>query len=241
MLPPEIQIKVYKNTFYWSIILFAFFTAYLLAWYGFYDMRTFLIDLEGTAELMIAVSFMFGTFTFYFDILDRYLFYRKYFGVAGFIYFTLFLLMLALLAPGEYLVGPLHLKFSFNFLLLFSTFSVLFLMFLISREYIIKEIGAKLWRNFLRTGYIIYAFLVPYNIINYQDQWLVWWQGRALNPIPPPSLTLVAVAFAVILFRLSVFPVRGLRILAKNHKPKSIISHTDHPHEIAQNHQPFPS
>jgi len=232
MLPREIKIKFWKNTFYWSLGIFTAWSLYYYFWLDFYNFGVFIEVLQSTAHIMIAVSLLFGTFTFYTDFLDSKLGYRKYFGLTGYWYLVLHLGLLVLTNPQANLIEPLKGNVTQDQILGLIAFLILTFMASISHDSTMIRLGPKLWRNSLRMGFLIYLVLIPRAFLLESDLWFDWIAGMSFSVLVPPNLIATTIGSFVILFRLSVFPVRFLRKIFKIHKPKAIISHTDHPHEM---------
>ncbi|HLC44646.1 MAG: hypothetical protein A2722_02790 [Candidatus Doudnabacteria bacterium RIFCSPHIGHO2_01_FULL_50_11] len=211
MLPAEIKIKYWKNSFYWSLAFLSGWLVYYRLWAGELTFGHFVQALEATAAVMIALSYAFGTITFYTNFLDHELIYRKWFGLMGYCYLVLYFLILIIGQPWEYFYKPLSGEYSVSFLLLSSILLYLSFMALIGHDAIIRELGPKLWRSLLRLGYAIYIFWIPRAAILYGSSWLAWQYGTPLSTLPPPSLLFTALSCGVVLFRLSVIPIKLLR------------------------------
>lgn len=207
----KVRTRFWRNSFYWSFLFLLLWSLYFYYEQGFYNFGSFAESFEQTAYVMIAVSFGLGTFAFYFNVLDNQLGYRKYFGLVGFWYLVLYFFILITTKPESYGFKQILGSFNPEFTLLVIPLLIMALMALISQGHMPARLGAHLWRNLLRAGYSIYAFLIPRAIIFDGDSWVAWQQGLSSCSLPPPSLLTTALAVVVILFRLSVFPVRVLR------------------------------
>ena len=234
MLPKEIKIKFWKNTFYWSLGIFSAWSLYYYFWLDFYNFGVFIEVLQSTAHIMIAISLLFGTFTFYTDFLDSKLGYRKYFGLTGYWYLVVHLVLLVLTDPQTNLFEPLRGNLTQDQILGGVAFLILTFMASISHDSTMIRLGPKLWRNSLRMGFLIYLVLIPRAFLLESNLWFDWYLGQGQSILMPPNLIATHVGIFVILFRLSVFPVRYLRKIFKTHREKNISSHTDHPGEIQQ-------
>ena len=230
MLPKEIKIKHWKNAFCWSLLFLAFWGIYFYLWQGFFNFGSFVAVLASTAAIMIAISFLFGTVTFYTNFLDKYLSYRKYFGLVGYWYLVLHFVLTALLNPRENILEPLKGNISRDQILGFTALLILTFMMSISHEIAMVKIGPKLWRSCLRLGYLIYPPLILRAIGLESHLWRQWFAGEVM--FPPPSLIVSVLAIFVILFRLSVFPTRIFKkMFIKQPSEKLIPAHDAHPGE----------
>ena len=210
MLPRETKIRLWKNTFYWSLIILLFWVLYHWAWQGFFNFGSFTRSLAGASAVLIAVSFIFGTLTFYTDFLDSKLAYRKYFGLVGYWYAVLFVILLILSEPRKNFFEPLNGHFTSDQLLGLTAMLILTFMALISRDEVIAKIGPRRWRNSLRIGYLIYVVFIPRAVILEGGLWEEWAAGQA-SILPPPSLIASVLGILVILFRLSAYPAKILK------------------------------
>ena len=229
MLPTEIKIKHWKNAFYWSLLFLVLWGIYFYFWQGFFNFGSFVSILASTAAVMIAISFLFGTFTFYTDFLDRHLAYRKYFGLVGYWYLVLHFILVTILNPTKNIIEPLRGNLSRDQVLGLTALLVLTFMMAISHETAMVKIGPKLWRSCLRLGYLIYPLLILRAFGLEGHLWRQLFSGETL--LPPPSLMASILALFVILFRLSVYPVKLIRKIFYTEKDKLVTAHDAHPDE----------
>ena len=182
---------------------------YYYFWQGFYNFGSFINALAGISAVMIAISFAFGTFTFYTDFLDTKLAYRKYFGLVGYWYAMLHVSLLAALHPQENFVNPV-LKGIITQDQQLGAIAMLILTFMtvISHEKVPVLISPKLWRNSLRLGYLIYIVFIPRAILLDGPLWSAWFEGVSESLLLPPSLIASILGILVIVFRLSAPPIK---------------------------------
>lgn len=216
-LPREISLKYWKNSFYWSVLFFLLWGGYFYFYFHTYTFGSFVGSLEAVAAVMIAISYALGTFTYYTDVLDRYLTYRKYFGLVGYCYLVLYFLLWVLAKPEDYLFAPLAGHPPLDFLLLVAVLLILSGLAVIGNDQQLIRKHPKLWRNLLRFGYVIYAFWIPRSYLLDRSSWLAWHSACTLEwnwQLPPPSLVFTTLGLCVVLFRLSVLPVKVLKKLS---------------------------
>jgi hypothetical protein len=208
MLPKQIEHRLWKVSFLWGVIFFALWLGYDLLRAGTLIFGGAVAALEWTAAVLIGVSFAFGTFTYYTDFLDAQLIYRKYFGLVGYFFLTLYAVLLVL-GREELFLQPPYAGFSaLSFQLLCAILLILAGMTLVGHNEKLLRSNPKLWRNLLRAGYAIYIFWIPRLILLDGAAWNNWNWGHNGQLLPPPGLLVTFLAFFVIAFRLSVFPVK---------------------------------
>jgi len=223
-----VKLTHWRNAFWWSTGFYIFWCLYFYFYREELVFSNFVFALCSTAMVMIAVSFMFGTFTFYTDFLDSKLSYRKYFGLIGYWYAVGYVLLLMLIDPQNFFFRPLTGDISRDQLLGLTAMLILTFMMSISYDAAMVKIGPKLWRSCLRLGYLVYPLFISRAYILDNQAWFAW-LADPYGSLPPPSLVASCIGVLVILFRLSVLPVKFTRKLFGTYKSKAIITHIDHP------------
>lgn len=208
MLPKQIEERLYKVSFLWGALFFVLWVAYDLARTNTLTFGSLVAALEWAAAVLIGISYAFGTFTFYTDFLDARLTYRKYLGLMGYFFLLLYSVLLVLGRAELFLRAPYDGFSDLSFQMLCAMLVILCGMTLVGNYEKLSHSHPKLWCNLLRTGYAIYIFWIPRSILLEGGAWNAWNWGLGGQILPPPSLLVTFLAFSVMAFRLSVFPVK---------------------------------
>lgn len=227
MLPKEIKIKFWKNSFYISLGIYIAWIFYNISFTGGWTFGVLNQSLSVTSAVMIALSFIMGTVTYYTNFLDARLAYRKYLGLVGYWYLVVFLIIYILADTQEHFKNIFSGRMPLDTQLGLVAFGILTLMMAISHERAMRLLGPKLWRNVLRTGYLIYIVLIPRAWLLEGHLWTRWTSGEG-GYLPPASLVVSVLGIMVILFRLSAFPTKFIHKIFGTRKEKLVITYSDH-------------
>lgn len=154
------------------------------------------------AMIMIGLSFAFSGLGYFFDLLDKYVSYRKYIGLVGF-YLVVVHMIFSLVVLSDtfplklYYLNP---KFINYFIMGLASFLVLLMMAGISNSRAVQELGGKNWRRLLRLGYLAYIFA----LVHYIGKNLALWEYWLVNLDGPPPLNLLITIFALFVLWLRI-------------------------------------
>lgn len=153
--------------------------------------------------VLIGMSLWLGTLAKFWNRFDRFLFYRKFLGITGFLYllFHGFIALWLYLLPNQ--------EFFLEYILSFTTAYIALLIFAfaakISEIWAIRTLGSKRWRRVLRYSTYTAFILSLYHVYALRvDQWTIYLLGEEGIF---PSLSLVTFSFGIILliYRFGVF------------------------------------
>lgn len=148
-----------------------------------------------TSIVLIALSMLMSSLSYFFNVFDSKIKYRKHLGLIGFAF------------------GVAHIGLSFSALqalfniavwqkgamwpaLTGALATVIFIiMTLISNRMAMTKLGVNLWRNILRTGYIAMLLVLAHVVLLKSPRWITWIQGGMKTP---PSTSFMVSIFVVI-------------------------------------------
>ncbi len=151
--------------------------------------------------VLIGLSFALSGLSYYLNIFDGFLKYRKFLGLVGYYLALIYSITLLFRFPEKY-----NLLDSLSFLTVesilgLSAMGIFTFMAIISGTWAVKRFG-KTWRSYLRLGYVAYTLLIIRAVIVEGSMWSEWWTLKAT--VPPPRLLLSCFAIAVILLRIAL-------------------------------------
>lgn len=166
-----------------------------------------------TGTLLIVFSFMMSGISYYLNILDTKLSYRKYLGLIGF-YLTAIHVYIALdFASHNGAVAFSSVGRVIAFFLGCIAFTMFLEMAFLSNDFVLKALGSAPWRLMLRyTGYTALAIVVVHFFIHESEGWTDWFNTNLLSWPPTSAITLF---FAIIAFLL-----RSSMVLSMRRKPQ---------------------
>lgn len=134
--------------------VFAFVVFLLVLYFESGNTRTFQINQAAadTGTILISLSMLLTTLSYFFNVFDRLIIYRKHLGVIGFAYIVAHIIFVMLMMPLRY---PLTdwltirlLPFTFGAI----ATAIFCFMTLISNKYSVTVLGGVIWRSVLRYG-----------------------------------------------------------------------------------------
>lgn len=158
-------------------------------------------SLAFTGGVLIGCSFLLSSLSYFYNLFDPLLRYRKYAGLTGYYLALAYAGTLVLRFPERYGWGLSQTILESEVILGLIAMAIFTLMALISGNWAVKRLG-KYWRQFLRTGYIAYGVLIIRAVLIEGDLWWAW--IRSLSGLPTPRLLLSLFALMVIGFRLAL-------------------------------------
>jgi len=185
------EIKLYFHVFVLAALLFILSFIYL-SWQGLPN--AFNKTIADVSTLLISASLMMSGMAYFFDFLDRQVIYRKHLGLVGFGFgFWHFLVSfdgLSQLRNNSMLAG-------------FVALAIFTLMALISNQLATRLLGGKLWRIFLRFGFLALFLVVMHVWLLRAHRW--WnWLNSGLSGSVSLALLVTIIASSVLLLRLAL-------------------------------------
>lgn len=197
--------RLWKSASILGFFVFMISSFYLMYEYGVYDLNVANRSLSYTSIILIGLSYALSGICYFWNRFDSKIIYRKYFGLVGFIYsllhviVTMFFLSFEFPFPSFYLAYPNILPFIFAVL----AFIVLSMMAIISNKFAVQHIGGKRWKKLLQMGYIAYIFILFHFGLKKYTVWISWMKGE-VGILPPYSFFIFLYMFGVLLLRLAV-------------------------------------
>lgn len=198
---PPSDLSLYFRVSILGLVLFASTYAYT-SWAGIPGVLN--KSVADTATILIGLSMILSGICYFWNFMDDKIIYRKHLGLIGFAF------------------GVVHLLLSwsaFQRLLQASTWAesipwapltglialiIFTIMALISNQYAAHQLGGKIWRGILRTGYIALALVFAHVVLLKGFRWVNWYREGMQTP---PSMSLIVTVFIVlvILMRLMLW------------------------------------
>lgn len=147
-----------------------------------------------TAIVLIGLSMLISSVSYFFNFLDWSVAYRKHLGLIGFAFAVAHLVLswnpfLSLFRLSTWEEGRMWPVLSGTLALLIFTG-----MTLISNAFSARRLGRS-WRPALRVGYVAVALVLLHVYLLRSGRWLAWFQGGMTTP---PSLSLLVALFMVV-------------------------------------------
>jgi hypothetical protein len=164
-----------------------------------------------TAIILMGFSMLQSGLSYFFNLFDRIIIYRKYFGLTGFAFAITHLVLswgafMNLLRLETWMKGAMLPALTGT--LAFVIFTI---MASISNTFFTKLLGSEAWRRTLRTGYLAVIFVLAHVVLLKYGRWTTWYLEGMQTP---PSLSLIVSIFmcVVLVMRLLLwFSLRNKR------------------------------
>lgn len=194
--------KFWKGALAIAIGFWSLTTLYAWGYNGGYSLSVFAQSIAAASALLLSASLSLGTLGYYFDVLDTWVGYRKYFGLLGYYLALFYSILLLFLKPDRYFYGFFENLFTPDFVFGLLAMAILTGMALISNNRAMMLIGPKLWRQLLGLGFVAYASLVIRAVFLEWDLWMGWL--TAPSGLPPARLVISILAIAILTARASI-------------------------------------
>ncbi len=195
--------KITDNTWLWirsilfTLAMYGLLFAYVVAYQKRITLATFSESFAFTGGILIGLSFALSGLTYFFNIWDSKLRYRKQLGLLGY-YFALAHSLTLLWRFPRYIQEIPQAYLNPEALLGLTAMAIWTFMAIISANWAMRVLGRN-WRRALRLGYIAYGLLVIRAYLILGDTWREWLSDPVT--LPHPRLLLTCFALAVILLR----------------------------------------
>lgn len=157
-----------------------------------------------TAIILMGLSMMLSSLCYFWDFVDTKIVYRKYLGLMGYAFGIVHIAMSfealqSLLSAETWQEGvPWALATGGAAAIIFS------IMALISNQYAANELGGKLWRYILRTGYLAVLLIWFHVVLLKSKYWIKWFDG-GMKTLPSMSLIVAVFITLVLLMRIALW------------------------------------
>lgn len=198
----SVSFKMWAVPIVIAVLLLVIFNTYAFFWQNEVSLFTLSIGFAGAGALCIGFSFALSGISYYFDFLDHEIAYRKNLGLVGYFLALIYSFLLLFVNPDRYFYGFFENIFSADFILGLSSMAILTLMAIVSDNFVMRKIGAHVWRFILRLGYLAYFLLIVRAVIQDGENWVLWF-GRFDN-LPPPRFLVSIFAGCVIALRIAM-------------------------------------
>lgn len=193
------ELRTWIHTFLLSLLIVDLWLMYQVVGEGTITLSIVSTAIAATGGTLIGMSFALSGICYYFNFLDRQIYFRKYLGVIGYFYALLYSILLLYVDSERYLYGFFENIGTLDFILGLTVMSILTFMTAISNSWAMKVLG-HYWRMFLRFGYLAYLLLIIRAIIMESDVWYTWL--LSLDGLPPVRMLLSLFASSVIILRI---------------------------------------
>ena len=148
-----------------------------------------------TSIILIGLSMLMSSLCYFWNFVDTKIIYRKHLGLIGFAFgithvILSYTALLSLFKVENWKNGPLWPAFTAAIATVIFT-----IMALISNQYAARELGGRMWRGILRTGYIAMILIWFHVVLLKSGRWITWWEGGMKTP---PSMSLLVTVFITI-------------------------------------------
>ncbi len=210
MKPPDIT-TLWLQTFVFAVALYGFSVVYSVLYLGELSFVGLSESVAFTSGILIGCSFALSGLSFFLDVFDTKLKYRKMLGITGYFCALTYSISLFFRDTDRYWTNLSSSLKDIDVLLGLGAMAILTFMALISSNWAVKMFG-KNWRTLLRAGYIAYLLLIIRAFYLEEAIWTQWFLSR--NSLAPPRLVLTF--FALLVLYLRVFLEFGIRLKKKN-------------------------
>ena len=157
-----------------------------------------------TSIILMGFSMLLSSICYFWNFLDNKIIYRKYLGLIGFAFAITHVVLsysalLNLFNPETWQKGAMWPAFTAAI-----ATGIFTIMALISNQYAARELGGRVWRGILRTGYIAMILVWLHVVLLKSGRWITWWEGGRQTP---PSMSLLVTIFItiVVLMRIALW------------------------------------
>lgn len=195
----QLVFAMWRNSIVFSLGLYLLVLAYVWTYTGSFSFVVVSNAAAGTGGLLIGMSFALSGLSYFFNVFDAKLQYRKYLGLTGYWFALFYSLSIVFRYPDSYITNLASTMREPQAIMGFVAMTILTGMMIISHTYWMKRLGRH-WRELLRVGYFAYGLLVMRAFLLEQESWAAWID--APSGLPPMRLVLSIFALSVIALRL---------------------------------------
>lgn len=191
--------SMWRNSIVFSFGLYLLVLAYVWTYTSSFSFVVVSNAAAGTGGLLIGLSFALSGLSYFFNVFDAKLQYRKYLGLIGYWFALFYTISIVYRYPESYITNFASTMREPQAIIGFVAMTILTGMMIISHSFWMKLLGRH-WREFLRLGYFAYGLLMLRAFLLEQESWAAWIE--APSGLPPMRLVLSIFALSVILLRL---------------------------------------
>lgn len=213
------HLREYGVAFGFSLAVFVVFSFYLFERRGYYDLFIINKAFAGVAAVLLGVVLLLGPASRMFNAFDRYLRYRKEFGILAFFLALAHTVTSLLFLPDKFSLSRYVTAGLWPFLFGLTGILVLLGLFVISNGSAMRRLTPRRWWSFQHWGVRVVFALVAFHIgIMKVPGWIDWYKnGGSSTLVRPewPGLGIIVAWFlaAVILVRLAEAVNRKLGVV----------------------------
>lgn len=194
-IDPSAERKLYRHVLIFALAIFGVLYAYM-DWQGM-D-RILNKAVADTSIILIGFSMMLSALCYFWDFVDTKIIYRKHLGLVGFAFalghMALSFSLVERLFSLSYWLDPSNLRFTSAG----AAIIIFTIMALVSNKYAASELGGKVWRLILRTGYIGVTLIWLHVYLLKSKQWFAWYEGGMEGA--PSAAMLVTIFMTLVIF-----------------------------------------
>lgn len=157
-------------------------------------------SIADTSIILIGLSMWLGSLTFFFNVFDRLIKFRKQLGLVGFAFG--FLHVVLELSALKRVFNPEVWQTQIPWAPLTGLFAtgIFIIMTMISNRWSMLHLGVLSWRRILRTGYIAVLLVLAHIILLKSARWMTWLEG-GMKSLPSTSLLISIFLVIVVTMR----------------------------------------
>lgn len=160
-------------------------------------------SMADTAILLIGLSMVLGSVSYFWKSFVWALVYRKYLGLIGFAFGVAHLLLswgafLSLLNISTWQQGKMWPVLSGAIALI-----IFAIMTAVSNSFLVRRLGTVNWKRILQMGYVAILFVLLHVVLLKSGRWVTWYQG-GMKTLPSLSLVVTLFIVLVVVMRISL-------------------------------------
>ncbi|MBI3980604.1 ferric reductase-like transmembrane domain-containing protein [Candidatus Microgenomates bacterium] len=207
--------RKYLFSFTFTIVLFVLFSLYLYGRRGFYDLYIINKVFAALATTELGIALLLGPLSRIFDIFDRYLQYRKHFGIAAFIFAFFHTASSLFFLPNRFPFNKYFTTGLWPFVFGLLSFLVLLVLFSISNKWSRDKLNFSRWWFIQNWGVrLAFVALTLHVGIMKIPGWVEWYQKGSGNNLAHPEWP--GLGILVGWFMIMVITVRLAEVVNKN-------------------------
>lgn len=182
------NLRKYLFSFTFTIVLFVLFSLYLFGRRGFYDLYIINKVFAGLAATSLGIALLLGPLSRSFDLFDRFLQYRKHFGITAFVFALFHTVSSLFFLPNRF---PLNRYFTTDlwpFVFGLTSFLTLLLLFSISNKWSMEKLTFPRWWVIQNLGVRLAFTAVTLHVgIMKIPGWMEWYQKGGDSKLAHPE------------------------------------------------------
>ncbi|KKQ57406.1 MAG: hypothetical protein US74_C0004G0016 [Parcubacteria group bacterium GW2011_GWA2_38_13] len=204
--PTHLFILVWLKTAVFGFFVFFIFCTYLFISNGRISLYIINGAIAETAMLLVGLSMILSSVSYFWNFADNTLIYRKYLGVGGLICGIIHALVILLFLGNEFPFPGYFLNYWIPISAGLLAIILFIFIVIISTKKMIARIGGQRWRKTIRyVGYIGYAFVIIHISMQKYPEWIAWISAKNFQTLLPLSIFNTLFFFIVIIMRLALW------------------------------------